>query len=411
MRKVSFEFIFEEVIGAYWIALRCKRPVNAEKSFSVHKAPVVLTIHLKRFTPLGRKLGHMVAYDERLSLESVMSKGQYGPKYSLYGIISHAGGGPNSGHYYAHVKAANGNWYEMNDESVERVHNAPINMKNAYILFYVQIAGQALEATIKSNGMDASAPRTNGAHIHAPSNGVPKKRKASTSDDEREDAGEKASKPFIGPMLPSSVQTLEKTSKPASNGYTPSASSSSVDPNAEALKKKIEAHTQKTVQQPARTKSASQTSMALVNYSDEDDDDEDCGEAVNRVATPPREEDKDNTANGSSQMDVDSSSNDPPPSSPPISSPVAASSFYGGTDSASTKKTSGSNVCEKTKSFESFVESSESRPVTPVPKPSTNGSNPFNRMRVGNSIDDSYRNRKPQKNIYTSKLKKRRPLF
>ncbi|KLO19937.1 cysteine proteinase [Schizopora paradoxa] len=383
---------------------KCKRPVNAEKSFSVHKAPVVLTIHLKRFTPLGRKLGHMVAYDERLSLESVMSKGQYGPKYSLFGVISHAGGGPNSGHYYAHVKAANGNWYEMNDESVERVSQAPLNMKSAYILFYVQLPGQALETTIKSNGVDVSVQRPNGIHSQDLSNGsVSKKRKASETDDEREDAREKASKPFIGPMLPSSVQTSEKKSKPVVNGHTPS--SSTVDPNAESLKKKIEAHTQKAAQHSSPpTKSAAPTPKSLVNYSDdEDDDDEDTGEAVKRASTPTatRKVGEDKTANVS-RMDIDSSPNDPPPSSPPVSSPVAATSFYGKSESATMKKSLSSSTREKTKSIDSF---SESRPVTPVHKPSMNGSNPFGRSRVGNSIDESYRSRKPQKITYGKKKK------
>ena len=142
--------------------IRCKKPVNADKQFTIQEAPSVLTVHLKRFSPMGRKIGHPIRYDERLSLEPFMSEGSYGPTYTLYGVICHAGGGPNSGHYYAHVKAANENWYEMNDESVERVSHAPLNMKSAYILFYVQLPGQALETTIKSNGVDASVPRANG---------------------------------------------------------------------------------------------------------------------------------------------------------------------------------------------------------------------------------------------------------
>ncbi|EPQ59110.1 cysteine proteinase, partial [Gloeophyllum trabeum ATCC 11539] len=120
---------------------KCKRAVVAAKRFTIHDAPLVLTVHLKRFTPMGRKIGHPLRYDERLSLQPYMSDGQYGPTYSLYGIISHAGGGPNSGHYYAHVKGSNGRWYEMNDESVTPVHSAPTNMKNAYILFYMRDKG------------------------------------------------------------------------------------------------------------------------------------------------------------------------------------------------------------------------------------------------------------------------------
>ncbi|KAA1466586.1 cysteine proteinase, partial [Dentipellis sp. KUC8613] len=117
---------------------KCKQKVVAEKRFTVHEAPMVLTVHLKRFSPLGRKIGHPVRYDERLSLGPYMSKGSYGPSYSLYGVISHAGGGPNSGHYYAYVKSGKGQWYEMNDDSVTRCQGAPLDKKNAYILFYIR---------------------------------------------------------------------------------------------------------------------------------------------------------------------------------------------------------------------------------------------------------------------------------
>ena len=108
---------------------RCKKHVSADKQFTVHEAPTVLSIHLKRFSPMGRKIGHQVNYGERICLQPIMSEGQHGPVYNLYGVISHAGGGPNSGHYYAHVRAANGQWYEMNDDAVER-RNGALNMKN-----------------------------------------------------------------------------------------------------------------------------------------------------------------------------------------------------------------------------------------------------------------------------------------
>src|SRR5258708_7570065 len=55
---------------------KCEKPVVAEKQFTIHEAPQVLTIHLKRFTPLGRKMTHLVRYDEHLSLQKYMSAGQ-----------------------------------------------------------------------------------------------------------------------------------------------------------------------------------------------------------------------------------------------------------------------------------------------------------------------------------------------
>ncbi|KIY49456.1 cysteine proteinase, partial [Fistulina hepatica ATCC 64428] len=109
----------------------------AEKRFSVHQAPTVLTVHLKRFSPYGGKDGHPISYDESLLLQPFMSPGQHGPRYTLYGVICHAGGGPNSGHYYAYVRGKSGQWFEMNDETVSR-HSTPLRIKSAYMLFYLR---------------------------------------------------------------------------------------------------------------------------------------------------------------------------------------------------------------------------------------------------------------------------------
>ena len=55
---------------------RCQKHVNAEKQFTLDKAPLALTIHLKRFTPFGKKLSHPIAYTEHMSLKGVMSDRQ-----------------------------------------------------------------------------------------------------------------------------------------------------------------------------------------------------------------------------------------------------------------------------------------------------------------------------------------------
>ncbi|KAH9927232.1 cysteine proteinase [Fomitopsis serialis] len=161
---------------------KCKKPVTADKQFTVHEAPLALTIHLKRFSPMGRKIGHCIKYEERLSLQPVMSEGQHGPTYSLYGVISHAGGGPNSGHYYAHVKGGDGQWYEMNDESVTRVA-PPTSRQNAYILFYIRDKGQALEAAV-STPARVSQPAKTGL--------VANMKKRKTPDSESEDSARPA---------------------------------------------------------------------------------------------------------------------------------------------------------------------------------------------------------------------------
>ncbi|CAE6420570.1 unnamed protein product [Rhizoctonia solani] len=117
---------------------KCKKPVTAEKFMTVHEAPVCLTIHLKRFSPTGRKIVNQIAYPEVLDLQKFMSEGQKGKKYVLNGVINHLGSGPNSGHYTAHVRGADGRWTSMDDELVSPCSGPPLNHKNAYVLFYIQ---------------------------------------------------------------------------------------------------------------------------------------------------------------------------------------------------------------------------------------------------------------------------------
>ncbi|KAF9226692.1 cysteine proteinase [Gyrodon lividus] len=225
---------------------KCKKAVIAEKRFTIHDAPAVLTVHLKRFSPLGRKIGHFIHYDERLSLQPFMSEGQFGPSYSLYGIICHAGGGPNSGHYFAHVKAANGRWFEMNDDMVSPQHGTPVGMRNAYILFYMRDKGQSLDAVISRSSLVVGSVK----------NGVVagmKKRK--TADLDEEDLGVRADRPFIGPLLPSPMPNGVGDKKAAPTAPPP-------DPQAASLKKKIAATT-------------TQPSTALTSLSQYDDDDDD----------------------------------------------------------------------------------------------------------------------------------------
>ncbi|KAG6817861.1 hypothetical protein H0H87_001693 [Tephrocybe sp. NHM501043] len=254
---------------------KCKTHVNAEKRFTIHEAPLVLTVHLKRFSPLGRKIPHGVHYDEQLSLQPYMSEGHFGPTYSLYGVICHAGSGPNSGHYYAYVKSKDERWWEMNDESV--TPNGTPFKKNAYMLFYIRKKGQGLEAVVK--------PTT----PHRPSlNGGIKKRKERDEEEEEEDTGSKVSTPFIGPLLPSPALDAgdPEPKRQKMNG---------TDPQAVMVKKKID---------EAKVK-VNGALTGLAAYASDDDDQDDKPEVQQTRKSSP------------------------PPRQPPSSSPVPPSRFYG----------------------------------------------------------------------------------
>ncbi|KAG6903411.1 hypothetical protein C0995_005434 [Termitomyces sp. Mi166 len=266
---------------------KCKKHVNADKRFTIHEAPPVLTIHLKRFSPMGRKIPHHVHYDEDLSLQSYMSEGQFGPTYSLYGVICHAGSGPNSGHYYAFVKSRDGRWWEMNDESVSPTGSSP-HKKNAYMLFYIRKKGQGLEAAVNLTTPQQLSQRPS---LIA---GMKKRKERDEGD---EDIGTKVSASFIGPLLPSPA--LE------AGGSEPKRQRmSEVDPQRESLKKKIAA---------VGGQNAKATLSSLGAYGSENEDDD---------------KDDDKPEVQKSTQEASSPPPRPPSSHPPSSSPIAPSNFY-----------------------------------------------------------------------------------
>lgn len=297
---------------------RCKKHVNAEKRFTIHEAPLVLTVHLKRFSPLGKKLSHPLQYEETLSLQHCMSAGVYGPTYSLYGVICHAGGGPNSGHYYAFIKSKEGRWFEMNDEIVQST-GTPTDKKNAYMLFYIQNKGQSLEAAVK-------APLTNGVSSSSIKSGLAagmKKKNSKPKDAvDEEDKGVKLDAPLIGPLLPSpDIQT---------NGTTfinQMTTSTHVDPQASALKSKIQAVGTKTV--------PSKALESLGNYDSDSDEPE--------KAPASQDADMDVDTDGKRAKKGNSSVDEPPKlpsplSAPQTSSPIPPSKFYASINSNKKKR-------------------------------------------------------------------------
>ena len=356
---------------------RCKKPVTADKQFTVHEAPTVLTVHLKRFSPMGRKIGHPVKYDERLSLQSVMSEGQYGPTYSLFGVVSHLGGGPNSGHYYAHVKDANGQWFEMNDDMVSRRTGPALDVKTAYMLFYIRDKGQALEAAVGVPQKIQMGPQKTGLVAGM------KKRKAADGEDDAEGDGPSAPKQkrFIGPLLPA-AQIASSPAKP--------------DPQAEVLKRKIAV---------ARSVSPAKPSPALLSlaqYAD-DDEDSDVGERMEVEKLPdatPASPSAPAPTPASETVATTEPASTPQPEAPTTSTfaPIPTQSFYG----SSSKSAGSDSVSKKNKQHDRKNESSSPTtqyarsPLRHSPLAKRHGKSkvkagysPFNRLHGGNNLTSS----------------------
>lgn len=160
-------------------SFRCKKLVNARKQFTINQAPQILHIHLKRFTPTGKKISGSIQYPEQLRLREYMSDPESeDPQYRLYAIVSHSGSGPHSGHYYAHVRAGNQKWYGMNDSSVSTSSiQQALTQRNAYLLFYERV-------NRLGDVLNFSAPKATGQSQQSQTNGSLKRKERDEDDDE-----------------------------------------------------------------------------------------------------------------------------------------------------------------------------------------------------------------------------------
>lgn len=260
---------------------------------------------------MGRKISHHVNFEEHLSLKPFMSEDQHGPSYSLYGVICHAGGGPNSGHYYAFVKAKDGQWWEMNDEMRSRVGSAPTNKKTAYMLFYIRNKGQGLDVAVKAP-LDQTSSASQRIGLAA---GMKKRKERDSEVDGSEDMGVKVSKPF-GPVERPSTPVVPGGKRPV-NG---------IDPQAALIKSKIE----------AASAEQARRALAIIGNYDSDSDAEDKGKVQEE-----RGEDLGSPAKESERPS--SQAHGPPMSSSPA---IPTSSFYG-TSNLSKKRKSPDTTADR----------------------------------------------------------------
>ncbi|XXH05045.1 3',5'-cyclic-nucleotide phosphodiesterase [Hypoxylon texense] len=137
------EFEREEILSEQdmWYCPRCKEHRRASKKFDIWKTPDILIIHLKRFSSSGfrrDKLEVLVDFPiENLDITSRVLHKEDGKQevYDLIGVDCHWGG-LGGGHYTAEAKNfIDGQWYNYNDSSVNRVTGSLVDA-GAYLLFY-----------------------------------------------------------------------------------------------------------------------------------------------------------------------------------------------------------------------------------------------------------------------------------
>lgn len=143
----------------------CNDYVLAWKRLSVHMAPNILTIALKRFQS-GRfgKLNKRVTFPESLDLSPYMSETADGnDKYTLYAVVVHVDmlNASYFGHYICYTKDFSGNWYRIDDCKVDAVELGEVLSQGAYMLLYSRVSARKsflnpIEETSKNEELEAS---------------------------------------------------------------------------------------------------------------------------------------------------------------------------------------------------------------------------------------------------------------
>ncbi|KAL2897508.1 Ubiquitin carboxyl-terminal hydrolase 19 [Bienertia sinuspersici] len=124
----------------------CKDYVSAWKHLTIHQAPNILTITLKRFQS-GRfgKINKKIIFPENLDLSPYMSEVRDGmDRYKLYAVIVHVDmlNASYFGHYICYTKGFQGDWYRIDDCKVARVELEEVLSQGAYMLLYRRISAR-----------------------------------------------------------------------------------------------------------------------------------------------------------------------------------------------------------------------------------------------------------------------------
>ncbi|WFD22350.1 ubiquitinyl hydrolase 1 [Malassezia equina] len=170
LKQALEAFTAPEALADKYQCDSCHARVDATKRFTVDRAPLALTVHLKRFGLLGNKINKPVGYTERLQLGRYMSERPKGSSsdadasttYRLYAIVHHYGSGPHVGHYVASVRAADGQWLRMDDSDVSPLGRCPLDDPSAYVLFYLRepsTGAPEKASTVRASGPPSPAKR------------------------------------------------------------------------------------------------------------------------------------------------------------------------------------------------------------------------------------------------------------
>ncbi|KHJ48660.1 ubiquitinyl hydrolase 1 [Trichuris suis] len=135
------EYLSEEV---GWRCDRCKVKRPAVRQDRLIRPPVMLLVHLKRFTHDGSETGKIETFidfptSKALDLSPITDPGSAASqkRYMLTAVINHEGSA-SSGHYYSFCRYSDPSvWIRCDDEEVYVVPERNVCTRNAYMLFYL----------------------------------------------------------------------------------------------------------------------------------------------------------------------------------------------------------------------------------------------------------------------------------
>lgn len=137
-----------EVVCGYR-ATSSSPPVRATKALSLCRLPHVLVLHVMRFTydveglvklhkPL--RFGPTLVLQPAWMQHTLVAQHRQGAAYELIATVSHHGVSPQSGHYTANVRQANGTWLHFDDGTVSNLTMHDVCDAGAYLLLYQRSA-------------------------------------------------------------------------------------------------------------------------------------------------------------------------------------------------------------------------------------------------------------------------------
>ncbi|KAJ1718415.1 ubiquitin-specific protease doa4, partial [Coemansia biformis] len=129
-----------------WACPHCKTKRKATKRLMISRLPLVLIVHLKRFSTIGHfreKLEtNVLVPTQKLYMQNYVTAGaQQSTVYNLYAVANHFGT-LSSGHYTASVfNGLRDQWNYFDDTRVSLIPETQVATPAAYLLFFVQAQG------------------------------------------------------------------------------------------------------------------------------------------------------------------------------------------------------------------------------------------------------------------------------